>query len=240
MNRSWMLIVTLGLACTSDPADDGEESSSGAMPGSSEGESSSAEASASSEESGSSESGTAEASSGESGGSPVDLACDDPQPLLQFDGVTPSGFVVCSDGFVHREEAAACLVPEAGTCDECDTDCSELTLGRCVSDLGLGTCSCVASCESDADCEEGNVCACSGIVGDVPRCVPAGCTTTADCGGGLCGISGSSDCGFDASVACLDATSECRVTTCNDDLECACYASGGEYVCHDECFSGCG
>jgi len=180
-----------------------------------------------------------ETGNGESGDPPIEVGCADPQPLLQLDGVTPSGFVQCNDGFRHREAAVTCVVPE-GSCDECGSDCSELPFGRCVSDPGLGTCSCVASCETDADCGEGNACACTGATGDIPRCVPAECTTTADCGSGLCGISGSNDCGFDATLACLDETSECRLTVCEGQTECACYASGGEYVCHDECFSGCG
>lgn len=231
VNRSWIWVVSMVLACAAEPADDGE--SSGGEPGSSEEEgsagSSGVEPTASSSESGSSES-----------GEPTDVACDDPQPRMQADGVTPSGFVECSDGFVHRETAETCLVPEAGDCDECATDCSELPNGRCMNDLGLGTCSCVASCETDADCSEGTVCACVGGIGGVPRCVPAGCTTTADCDGGLCGISGSSNCGFDSTVACLNADSECRASVCDDTAECVCYATGGEYVCHDECFSGCG
>lgn len=239
MKRAWMVVAALVFACGAEPADDAEESSSGAEPGSSEEEGSASSSGAEASASSGSEGESSESGSSESGG--IEVACDDPQPLLQFDGVTPSGFVVCSDGFVHRETADLCLVPETGTCDECESDCSELPNGRCVSDEGLGTgCTCIASCETDADCGDGNVCACSGIVGDVPRCVPAGCTTTADCDGGLCGISGSDQCGFDATVACLDASSQCRETTCDDTTECVCYASGGEYVCHDECFSGCG
>lgn len=216
------------VACAKEPADDAGGSSSGAQ-GSSEGGGSASSSGA-----------DASAESGGSGGQPIAVGCEDPQPVLQSDGLTPSGFVQCSDGFRHRAEVVDCIVPDAGDCDECGAECGDDPLERCMSDLGLGTCSCVTSCATDADCGEGQACACTGVVGDVPRCVPAACDTTADCGEGLCGISGSNDCGFDASLACLDAASECRLTVCEGAVECVCYASGGEYVCHDECFSGCG
>ncbi len=239
LGKHTALAVLVSMACGVKSVGDLERgSSSGGSAGSSEGsEGPSSTGSASGSESGSGS--TTDASSGESGEGPIELGCADPQPLLQFDEATPSGFVVCSDGFRHREAAVACVVPES-SCDECESDCSELPLGRCVSDLGLGSCSCVASCETDADCGDGRVCACTGATGDIPRCVPAECTTTADCGNGLCGFSGSNGCGFDATLTCLDESSQCRVTVCDDQTECACYASGGQYVCHDECFSGCG
>ena len=215
-------------ACAAEPADDGAGSSSGPQ-GSSAGEGPSSSSGA-----------DASSGSGESSGPPIDVACEDPQPVLQSDGVTPSGFVQCSDGFRHRAEAVDCIVPEAGNCDECGAECGDDPLERCVLDLGFGTCSCVTSCATDADCGEGQACACTGVAGDVPRCVPAACSTTADCGEGLCGISGPNGCEFDARLACLDASSECRRTVCDGDVGCVCYAAGGEYVCHDECFSGCG
>lgn len=223
----WMVVVAVAVACTSEPADDAGEASSGAQGSSGGGGSASSGA-------------DAPAESGESGGQPIDVGCEDPQPVLQSDGLTPSGFVQCSDGFRHRVEVVDCIVPDAGNCDECGAECGDAPLERCMEDFGLGTCSCVTSCATDADCGEGQACACTGVVGDVPRCVPAACGTTADCGESLCGISGSNDCGFDASLACLDASSECRLTVCEGDVECACYASGGEYVCHAECFTGCG
>jgi hypothetical protein len=225
MNRAWMVVVAVVVACASEPADDGGGSSSGAQ-GSSQG-------------GGSASSSGADTSAG-SGGPSIDIGCEDPQPVLQSDGLTPSGFVRCSDGFRHRAEVVDCIVPDAGDCDECGAECGDAPLERCVSDLGLGTCSCVNSCATDADCGEGQACACIGVVGGVPRCMPAACNTTADCGEGLCGISGSNGCEFDSSLACLDAASECRLTVCEGAVECVCYASGGEYVCHDECFSGCG
>jgi hypothetical protein len=225
---TWMAAMPIVVACAAEPDDDGGASSGGEA-GSSAGSSGSAEAS---------ESGSAEAS--ESGGSaPVDLDCLDPTPRMQFDGVTPSGWVMCSDFFLHREEAVACLVPEAGNCDECSTDCSELPNGRCMY-YSDSPCECVSGCETDADCGPGTVCACTGAIGELPRCVPAGCTTSADCGGGLCGISEPPTCGFNHRIACLDEGAECRVSSCEEDSECVCYAAGGESTCHDECGSGCG
>jgi hypothetical protein len=223
MKTSGIVLAALVLACAAEPADEGGGPSSSGTPGTT-GTTGSAD--------------TSGANASESGGAdgPIDLTCDDPQPILQGDG-TPSGFVQCDDGFRHRAEAVACVVPDVGPCDSCSSDCSELPLGRCVENPGEGSCSCVASCETDADCGENQACAC---LGDVPRCVPATCTTTAECGDGLCGISGSASCELDSSLACLVASSECRSTICEGGTECVCYASSGAYSCHDECFSGCG
>jgi hypothetical protein len=215
MNRSWMLVVATALGCIAVESAEGEEASTGAVE-------------------------VVTCTDGDAIG-PIDLGCDDPQPRLQLDGVTPSGFVECSDGFVHRAEAVACIVPEAGNCDTCG-DCSSEPFGRCMSVPGYGgQCECVGSCETDADCSNGRVCACTGVVGDVPRCVPAGCTTSADCGEGLCGIGGSASCEFDSRMACLLPTAECRRSNCNDDGNCSCQpSSGGGYCCVDQCDAGCG
>jgi hypothetical protein len=159
--------------------------------------------------------------------------------------VTPSGWVRCSDGFTHRVEAVACIPQIEGVCEDggaCTTaeDCTDAPLGACVYESGIG-CGCVYGCETDADCDSGAICMCAGDPSGSPRCVPANCATTADCGDGLCGVSGSALCGSDSRVACLDASSECRRTVCEGDVECACYASTDfEYQCHDECYSGCG
>ncbi|MBL8941994.1 MAG: hypothetical protein JNK45_02550 [Myxococcales bacterium] len=225
----WCAALLLLVACGGGSSDDGGSSAS------------TDPASSGTANSETADSGSSTADGGTTGAPPIDLGCLDPQPLLQVDGVTPSGFVVCSDGFVHRAEAVSCVVPDAGDCDDCASDCSDGPLGRCMSDPGFGTCSCVYGCETDADCGEGSACACAGPSGGVPRCVPATCTTSADCGDGLCGRSGSNQCGFDDTLACLGATSECRSTTCEDGLEeCVCYADSGEFRCHAECFTGCG
>lgn len=224
----WCAAFLLLVACGGGSSDDGGSSATDS-------------ASSGTADSETADSGSSTADSGTTGAPPIDLGCLDPQPLLQADGVTPSGFVVCSDGFVHRTDAATCLVPDAGDCDDCASDCTDAPLGRCMSDPGVGTCSCVYACETDADCGEGSACACAGPSGGVPRCVPATCTTSADCGDGLCGRSSSNQCEFDQSLACLGGTSECRSTTCEDGLdECVCYADSGEFRCHAECFTGCG
>jgi hypothetical protein len=234
MMRSWVWAVVFAVACVAEPADDGGASSSESGPGSQSGPSSGADAS-------SSAAASSTVDSGESGGAPIDLDCLDPRPLLQMDDVTPSGFVACSDDFVHRVETVTCIVPAVGDCDTCATDCSDAPFGRCTMDSNRSTCSCVYGCETDADCGDGAVCACIGALTGDPRCIPASCTTTDDCGGGLCGYSGSNDCEFDAEVACLDASSQCRMTTCDDESGgCVCYSTSFEYVCHDECGSGCG
>lgn len=245
MKRSWVGLVMFATACVVEPADDGGTSSSTSDgdPSSESGPSSSSSSSSMSSGASTSSSGaeSSTADSGESGGAPIDLDCLDPQPLLQEDGVTPSGFVFCSDDFVHRVETVTCIIPETGDCDSCETDCSAAPNGRCMMDFNREACGCVYSCETDADCGGGAVCACIGAITGIPRCVPASCTTTDDCGGGFCGMSGSNECGFHQEVACLDASSECRTTTCDDGPEqCVCYSTGFEYVCHDECGTGCG
>lgn len=226
-----MWLGLFAVACVAEPPMDPGGTSTAGEP---TGTQSSGSGSGSAQSSGSAESTT------QSGGS-IDLDCLDPQPVMQLDGVTPSGFVVCSDGFVQRVEAVVCVVPDMGDCGDCGSDCSDGPLGRCMSDQGLGTCSCVYSCETDADCGEGQACACTGPFDGVPRCVPAGCTTTGDCGEGLCGLSNSGQCDFDERLACLDASAECRITTCEGGADdCVCYAEADGYRCHDECFTGCG
>lgn len=187
--------------------------------------------------------GTADGTGADETGGPPSGDCLDPMPIPQFDGVTPSGFVECSDGFRHRVEAVACVVPEApATCEGrvCTTpaDCAEGPHGACIDEGG--GCGCVYSCETDADCGDTEICVCAGLThSNRPRCVVADCVTTSDCGMGLCGLSKSTACPASYALACLTEASECRTSTCNDaDPACACAVEQGEWRCFDECVCG--
>jgi hypothetical protein len=240
-----LTVVAIG-GCPLDPETVGNEQEGG---GTAESSSTADDVSASGAES-SGESGSAESSDPESGGSEtagsegaetsvdttdgeLSLGCADPQPILQFDDVTPTGFERCADGFVHRAEAVTCVLPEApATCDSGDTgndscsssaECTEKPNGHCIDDsFIIDGCGCVYSCETDADCETGEICACTGVTGDVPRCVPAGCEDTGACGDGLCGLSTVEfQCGnIEYELGCLDAQSECRVDECAPEQAC--------------------
>lgn len=138
-----------------------------------------------------------------------DLACVAPQAIARAGHDDPSGLVRCSDGFVHRAEAVAC-VPTQGL--PCTTDASCDGGGRCVDDPNGGR-RCAYGCETDADCEPGSICLCAAL-GDpqgTPQCVPADCATDADCGEGLCGVHVDEGCGGTTlRLACLTEASECR------------------------------
>jgi hypothetical protein len=153
-------------------------------------------------------------------GDPIDLGCEDPMPLLRYDG-TPAGFDRCSDSVIHRTEAATCegfsapqtCDAEPGDCSSSD-DCTDRPNGACLSSPtpeigGVATCQCRYACETDDDCGDGKVCVCLGEA--FPTCVPAGCTTDADCDG-LCVLGlGTSYCGEDTrALRCLESTSGCR------------------------------
>lgn len=125
------------------------------------------------------------------------------------DPPTPSGFVQCDGGIVHRPEKRECLAPvtptscpeDASDLGQCktDADCTEKPFGSCQIDMIFGgaleaptdTCSCVYGCQTDDDCAAGEVCRCAGdVLGMYTECVPATCITDVDCPGGeICGFS---------------------------------------------------
>lgn len=68
----------------------------------------------------------------EPGGS---AACDDPEPLTHPVTGDLTGFVRCSDGFIHREQAIPVARPEAGAMSTCETGSSSdacLTAADCI------------------------------------------------------------------------------------------------------------
>ncbi|MDC0722180.1 ferritin-like domain-containing protein [Nannocystis bainbridge] len=123
------------------------------------------------------------------------------------DPPTPSGFVKCDDGVIHRPEPRECLSPSTpSTCPadaspdgECltDADCTGKPFGSCQLNQVFGgilapgdSCSCVFGCQTDSDCDTGEVCRCAGDgLGLHTECIPATCITDADCDGELCGFS---------------------------------------------------
>ncbi|MFZ6184549.1 ferritin-like domain-containing protein [Nannocystis pusilla] len=122
------------------------------------------------------------------------------------DPPTPSGFVKCDDGLVHRPEPRECLSPltpsscpaDASPDGECltDADCTEKPFGSCQLNMVFGgilapgdTCGCVYGCQTDNDCASGEVCRCAGDgLGLYTECIPATCITDADCPGEICGF----------------------------------------------------
>jgi hypothetical protein len=161
--------------------------------------------------------------------------CREPQPVFQEGTTIESGFVRCSDGFVHRVAPATCAAPAtAGACDighgDCatDADCGERPYGACVVAEPWVGCGCVYGCETDADCDAGQICACAGVAGDRSRCVSASCSTSAECSDGLCGLStGVGSCNQPyGRLACHGPGAPCRV-----DADCA---SEDTIWCHGE------
>lgn len=216
-------------------------------------------------------SGSSEGSSGETTGSSEETGdpseawglCENAQPIIDPDTGEASGYVVCEDGFIHRETAVACVLPPAGgTCtddpdggDACVTDdeCTDAPNGRCVDSPDVTTgCGCVYSCESDADCGGDQICACSHLTGDVPRCVSAVCPDSDACADGLCGMSRTSNgCGqVRVALACMNDEADCRMASCPLVQECfgdevtwqpSCRPIDGAWTCYDDsCDGNCG
>ena len=213
---------------------------------------------------GESEGATASTSSGEQGSGSGDgdgevggsAACENPEPLTSPATGMPTGFVRCSDGFIHREEVVA--IPwaetpqdhscadgygECGTDADCNGGASE-GLMRCIqlSACGTGPCACVGSCEVDDDCGPGHACVDAELTGDVPRCAPAGCRDSSECGEGLCGISvmkNDDDAHPEIELACMTDSSACRMDNCTlSDIPDApswadvdCLAVDGQWTC---------
>ncbi len=152
---------------------------------------------------------------------PEPFMCANPVEIMQAETDTPSGFVQCDGGFVHRVEAIDSLAPQPGdhgSCAEFGTNCN--TAADCVAQpygacQGAGgedlSCGCVYGCVSDADCGEGFACVPAGVLFET-ECVPASCLTDADCGEGLCGLSSASTiCGGPfRSLACAGPFDECH------------------------------
>lgn len=231
------MVVVLGGCAADDTSDTGAASTSADS-----GASTSASSSGADSSSGSSP-------DTDTSGEPVDVACTDEVEILQFDGVTPSGFRRCSDGFVHLAASQTCLVPEApAACssdegDMCTTsaECTERPHGACLDDPSvLVGCGCVYGCETNADCGGDEVCACTGVV-DWPVCIPAGCTDAASCGdaAALCGLGTKAhQCGnVDVELACLTAISECRsecapaINCYDDEVVPSCEIVEGAWAC---------
>jgi hypothetical protein len=187
-------------------------------------------------------------------GDPSTTGDGDGEPILQAGTDSPSGFVRCEDGFVHRVEAVEAINPTpadhlgcAAGRDWCQTgaDCVAKPHGACRAE-GVGentrTCDCVYGCATDADCNPGHVCASAGVVGERATCIAATCDTDAACGDGLCGVSVYPQCcGVAIRIGCADPD-DCHVDSdCGDELcspnspqmidECVLGVSGTDWTC---------
>lgn len=157
--------------------------------------------------------------------------CDDPQPLLQYDG-SPSGFVRCSSGVVHRIDAVACTIPPAPAPCATEPGAQCTKHDDCGAPLGYcdASCVCKTTCATDADCPDDQVCLCTGThLGGDPTCIPALCRTDADCGGSICAGAiedGCLDGGLVVELGCHGPASECHA---NAD----CPPPGGSFVAMD-------
>ncbi|MEZ4449713.1 MAG: hypothetical protein R3B09_09545 [Nannocystaceae bacterium] len=191
---------------------------------------------------------SASASTAETGAPPLGPpTCDAPAPLVQYDG-SPSGFVRCSNGVIHRTDAAACTVPPA------PPPCETLPGAECTSHEACGgplgfcdaNCLCTSACITDADCAEGEFCLCTGEhLGGAPTCTPALCRTDADCAGSICAGAldeGCLDGGLVIKLGCHGPASECHVNAdcpppegnfialkplCSPEPQFTCGAAGG-------------
>ncbi|NUO54958.1 MAG: hypothetical protein HOV80_39470 [Polyangiaceae bacterium] len=180
---------------------------------------------------------------------PPATGCENPEPIFQAATMIESGFVRCPDGFVHRVQAVACVVPvNPGGCEPngspgCgdDADCDARPYGACINGPPFNDCGCVYGCATDADCDPGQVCACAGVVGGRAQCVEAGCVVSSDCGEGRCGLNSYQDSCWrpHGRLACHDDDQECRVnddcgssaSSCGKPRECGNF--GGEWSCTD-------
>jgi hypothetical protein len=180
-------------------------------------------------------------------GLPPPPACESPTPILQQgpDGDVPSGMILCSNGWRHRESQVTCLYPPqlAGSCNsgdtggdessfpgECnsDADCTAMPHGYCNQDPFFGTCVCAYGCESDADCDTGQACVCRGTGS---ACVTAHCATDADCGEFACQLSDdvlACRGPFDTCLSGAECTGDCPVCEYSPtDCAYSCEPDGG-------------
>lgn len=202
------LFAALGLLAACGPGKTETESDSDSLTG---GESSSSTTQTTPTTSGPTTTASATTDGGQTGTATggVPFVCDGiVTDILQdfVDPPTPSGFVKCDGGIIHRPEARECLAPvtpttcpddasDAGGCLT-DADCTEKPFGSCQIDMNFGgvldpsdTCSCSYGCQTDADCGAGEMCRCAGPgLGLHTKCIPATCITDADCFGEICGM----------------------------------------------------
>lgn len=198
---------------------------------------------------------------GEATGAPTtgsEPDCVDPEPMLQFDGVTPNGFERCADGFIQKTVEATCIVPPTpDTCEsggECSTsaECDDFPDGACIDQGGQLGCGCMYACREHTDCGEGSLCVCTGLEGiPWPTCVAAPeCDDPVDCPYSACGLDiRQGGCGnYIHQLACWSPASECRVDDeCAPELGCGdvvgaspCEIVGGEWTCNENSEDLCG
>lgn len=157
-------------------------------------------------DSGDGDSGDGDSGDGDGDGIPQTSTCTNPSPLLSGED---TGFVTCDEGYIHREERAACPsvlprdnrvdLPDYGYggafIDECETDsdCSGPLEYCAVTGNGgevIPSRECLSSCVTDSDCGDGYVCLCGAEFGTCQQGTvyntETGCETDADCGDEMC------------------------------------------------------
>lgn len=176
------------------------------------------------------------------GGVPAWLPCSNPAPLPGPDG-TPTGYVTCDGGSVHRSARMDCpsVVPRAAACQPyvsydagigggCthDSDCTAQANGYCVPGIQFPGCVCDYGCIRDSDCAQGQICECGNPAG---KCVSATCTSDQDCGQGLC-------LSYEAMPGCGMTAFACQKPgdTCVSNADCTaqggmCGLASGLHVC---------
>ncbi len=162
---------------------------------------------------------------------PESFECLDPVPIPQSGG-NPSGWVQCEGGFIHREQALECDVPE--TPNQCGCDCSAYEYGTCTYGIE-DTCECTQGCRTDADCSPGHICVCGGVLDStsVTQCVPSnGCTTSSDCGPGLCGIGDYYFCSqYSYHAGCAGPEDSCHLDSDCAVADCPGLTTSAQYDC---------
>jgi MYXO-CTERM domain-containing protein len=174
--------------------------------------------------------------------------CELPVEIPQLDVMpaTPTGFVRCNDGSIHRTQAVECGQPmptgitcdgQGGSCDV-DADCDDAPHGACLYTQGFfAGCACVYGCASDADCATGQLCACGGSAPGYPestQCIDASCSSDAACDAGLCGLGHDVfSCGERWVAGCRSPEDTCvRPQDCDGDGDnCLPADTGGAWAC---------
>lgn len=210
-------LVLLAPACTTEPGDDGQETSaeSGASAGN-------------------------ETTAIDGCEFPTQVLQDGVTPDA------PTGFVRCNGGAIRRVDAVQCQSPaptgvacsgQGGSCDS-DANCTAQPYGACLYQQSFFSgCECAYGCATDADCDDDEICACGGTAPGYPpstMCIPSSCTTDASCDSMQCELGFKPvECAVDEyRAACRSPEDTCASSSeCELDGDCYPEPSGGPWSC---------